>query len=344
MSSYQYTLKKVIYPTLLTGITCLTPFLLTHAATATAATEEEGDDDDSPPQCTCGLRRCSCETLSVDMEEEPWYNPDYERIYDTRIKSFLPPKPQRYLLKAIQDRNIIAIGEIHSNPCHHRLELEVVQCLAQARPGRVAIGLECFYRQHQRALDHFIYHHKDFSLLKEETSWDFNWGYDLSQYAKLFRFAALHKIRLVGLNVPIQVAHLVSQQGLEGLPQELRAILPKIDLTVTDHKIRFLKNLRKVHGINDPAVVERYYETQTLWDEYMSESAALYLKANPEDTLVVVAGLGHIQGRLAIPDRIAKRHQTRPFVIVPQAVSWSKDTGLPMISAPLSQRDADWVW
>ena len=35
------------------------------------------------------------------------------------------------------------------------------------------------------------------------------WGYDLNYYAKIFNFAAIYGIRLVGLNVPIQVIYLL---------------------------------------------------------------------------------------------------------------------------------------
>jgi hypothetical protein len=59
----------------------------------------------------------------------------------------------------------------------------------------------------------------------------------------------------------------------------------------------------------------------------------------------VIAGVGHIKGRVAIPDRIAKRIQSSPpFVIVPESVEWSRESGLPMINAPLTVSEADWVW
>lgn len=104
----------------------------------------------------------------------------------------------------------------------------------------MAIGLECFYRQHQRALDRFVFNHRNLAILKRETKWDGwtfihsfiltihkhtvlkilyssfkltnvilyfseTWGYDLNYYAKIFNFAAVYGIRLVGLNAPLQV-------------------------------------------------------------------------------------------------------------------------------------------
>jgi hypothetical protein len=57
----------------------------------------------------------------------------------------------------------------------------------------------------------------------------------------------------------------------------------------------------------------------------------------------VIAGLGHVQGRVGLPDRIRKRTNKTPFVIVPQQVDWL-DNGLPDIERPLTFDDCDWAW
>ena len=46
------------------------------------------------------------------------------------------------------------------------------------------------------------------------------------------------------------------------------------------------------HGVLKGASLQRLYDTQCLWDEYMAESATHYLNANPQNTLVVIAGSG----------------------------------------------------
>lgn len=144
---------------------------------------------------------------------------------------------------------------------------------------------------------------------------------------------------------------MVTRVGIDGLPKELREVLPDVDLDVEKHREQFYASIQASHNIQDKVhsqldgrTLEHMYQTQTLWDEYMSESAAQYLTAFPSSTLVLIAGLGHIQGRVAIPDRIYKRTSSTPFVIVPQPVKWSKESGLPIVSEPLSRSDADWVW
>ena len=38
----------------------------------------------------------------------------------------------------------------------------------------------------------------------------------------------------------------------------------------------------------------KYYQAQTLWDEYMAESAAKYMDSHPDSRLVVLAGASHV--------------------------------------------------
>jgi hypothetical protein len=107
------------------------------------------------------------------------------------------------------------------------------------------------------------------------------------------------------------------------------------------------------HGGLDDAALQKMYETQCLWDEYMADSAALHLKQNPLDTFVVIAGVGHVAGRVGIPDRIHRRlagssvygrSGGQPFVVVPEQVDWNESSGLPDVAAPLTIDDCDWAW
>jgi len=182
-------------------------------------------DDESQPlglcaSCGSGARGSLTSLCSRCSKGDKFYNPANERIFDTARGSFLPAKPELYLSKSI-DRlggsKIITIGEVHSNPCHHKLEFDIIRTLDDRNDGgNLAIGLECFYRQHQvvyfstnynniphntpnnllsaiiplhllfqAPLDRFIFEHKDFATLKKDTNWDQNWGYDLNYYAKV---------------------------------------------------------------------------------------------------------------------------------------------------------------
>jgi uncharacterized iron-regulated protein len=163
----------------------------------------------------------------AERPPESWYNPRNERIYDTRRRSYLPTVSAAALIEEElinHNQRVVVIGEIHSNPCHHRVEFDVVKAFFNSNKDKsvigdrqtftYAIGLECFYRQHQIALDRYVFEHMNFKTLKEETKWSESWGYDLNYYAKIFNFAAQNKIRLLGLNIPYAAAKLVGSIGL----------------------------------------------------------------------------------------------------------------------------------
>jgi uncharacterized iron-regulated protein len=299
----------------------------------------------------CGVEGCASPLCNnVAPISEAWYNPDNERIFDTFHKSYLPPRPELYLSRErLEGKKIITIGETHTNPLCHKLELDVIRALAitSAKNGdKMAIGLECFFRQHQGALDRFVFVHHDLAILKRETDWDKSWGYDLNFYAKIFNFASINGIRLIGLNVPTQVAALVGQVGLSNIPSKLKSLLPAVDLDVVKHKEQFEAAIGAFggHGSMSEEAFSHMYEVQTLWDEYMAESVAMYAEKHSDDLLVVIAGVGHVAGRVGIPDRISRRVKSDPFVIVPQQVDWIASSGLPDVTLPLSIEDCDWAW
>mmetsp|Transcript_38115 Transcript_38115/g.38803 ORF Transcript_38115/g.38803 Transcript_38115/m.38803 type:complete len:385 (-) Transcript_38115:174-1328(-) len=294
-----------------------------------------------------------CQTNNVcvadldDIAREDWYNPKYARIFDTCKQSYLPARPDLFLPKAIQNKQIVCVGEVHSNPCHHKLEFDVVKSLSLlVPPDNLAIGLECFYRQHQIALDRFIFKHQDFGILKKETNWDYTWGFDINHYAKIFNYAAQNRIRLVGLNLPSGVAKLVGTVGLKGVPISLKRFLPEVDLDERSHQQQFYEAITASgHLPSSDQGWQHMYEAQTLWDEYMAETAANYISQAPSDSLLcVIAGVNHVAGRSGIPDRIKKRTRKDSFVIVPKQVEWYSDSGLPNVVAPPSPAECDWAW
>ena len=188
----------------------------------------------------------SAYVFASSASDDPWYNPYNQRIYDTTRKSYLPTHPDLYLVKELGNRNIIVVGEVHSNPCHHRVEFEIIRTLqnnnsknSRNNKNNLAIGMETFYRQHQSILDDFIFNHKNFERLKKESNWDSTWGYDLNYYSKILRYASEHSIRIIGLNVPQPIAHFVSKQGLSNLPSNILKYLPEIDTSDIRHRKQF---------------------------------------------------------------------------------------------------------
>jgi hypothetical protein len=51
-----------------------------------------------------------------------------------------------------------------------------------------------------------------------------------------------------------------------------------------------------------------FYQSQILWDETMSRSVDEYLKSDPERTMIVLAGQGHLRYGSGIPRRTYRRN------------------------------------
>lgn len=95
-------------------------------------------------------------------------------------------------------------------------EIEILTPLANLSPSHSAFASTSTPRPTphalaQDALDRYIFNHGDLRVLKVETQWDQTWGFDFNQYAKIFHYAREKGIRLVGLNAPQSLLHLINK-------------------------------------------------------------------------------------------------------------------------------------
>lgn len=303
-------------------VTCAAAHDLTRAAFVRGAVAASG-------LAAGGLLRAGAEVPSSDavllpvppaldpetwpLDETQWssYDPSRAVLFDTQRGSFLPADPKAYLASALRrgraegaaPPRVIFAGEEHTNPTHHRYQLELIEAVNELDDAPLAIGLEMFYRQHQPALDEFVFVDGDFGKLKKRTHWSSTWGYNFNDYAKVLAYARRHRIRLVGLNVPYPLVAMVAQYGLDRVPVELRPFLPEMDLGNAEHLERFEQSMASLeqarlaaspgapdvppphaspHGASGGSAFRRSYEAMTLWDEYMAASVARYLDPNLE--------------------------------------------------------------
>lgn len=293
---------------------------------------------------------------------------------------FMPAKPQKYLsaaLAASGDKpRVIFAAEEHPHRLHHAFQLDMIKAVDALDESPTLIGLEMCWRQHQPALDAFVYGDEergggDVELLAKRVYWDRVWGYPIDLYADILGYARDNKLRLCGLNVPYPIVRAVSRAGLEGLPQDVRNAMPPLDVDIGDveHKRRFAEAIGGglevdgetlippagdgVHGSMSVEACQRMYEAQALWDDYMASSIAGYVSAEPkegagvngksstgEERMVVLAGSGHIRGRVGMPDRFTRRSKLPTFTMVPVSVPKVRAA---VAEKPLLKGEADWV-
>lgn len=228
----------------------------------------------------------------------------------------------------------VCVGEEHSNPHHHWVQLEVVKQLARRTPGGpLALGMEMFQRPFQGVLDDYAARRIDATALRSRAGWEERWGYDWGFYGPTIDAAVAAGARLLALNAPSEVTKKVVRKGLDALTPEERAQLPK-ELVLDDptHRAWFHDLMEGMGGAEahsqakekaadakaaapeappakDAAAMpsaEQIYTVQVIWDETMADGTAAWLAATPDGRAIILAGNGHCHDS-AIVKRLARR-------------------------------------
>lgn len=236
--------------------------------------------------------------------------PDRMEIGDTQTQ-VLDPRTltdMERLIDAIADRRVIFVGESHDRYEDHLNQLAVIEGL-QRRGKDLAIGMEFFQQPFQGALDAFIAGDIDEPELLRRTEYFNRWRYDYRLYRPILRFAREHRIPVIALNLEAEITGKVGQGGIGSLtPEEQARVPPDMDREDPQYRER-VKQVFDMHPTREERDFEHFLEVQLLWDEGMADRAARYLAEHPGKTLVVLAGVGHVEYGQGIPKRVQRRIQ-----------------------------------
>lgn len=202
---------------------------------------------------------------------------------------------------------IVYVGESHDNPASHRLELQVLQGLAERHPGRLALGMEMFTRSQQPVLDEWVAGALDEKTFLKKSRWFVNWDMDFAYYRDLLNFVRDRHIPLIALNADRKLVDAVQHKPPEQLSAEERAQLPLMDLD--DPYLRIMAT--EILGVSSHAgmYLDGFIRAQVLRDETMAEAVAAYLQspAGANNYLLVLAGGDHVTHGFGIPRRAFRR-------------------------------------
>src|SRR5277367_1319909 len=123
----------------------------------------------------------------------------------------------------------VCVGEEHSNPHHHWVELEVAKHLFPTWPHG-ALGLEMIQRPFQGVLDDFAAHRIDDVALRSRVGWEDRWGYDFGFYGPTIAVAIAARAALLALDAPTELTKHVAHHGIASLSSDEQAQLPELDL------------------------------------------------------------------------------------------------------------------
>jgi uncharacterized iron-regulated protein len=219
------------------------------------------------------------------------------------------------MLDVAGDSRIVYVGETHDNPASHRLELQVLQGLAERHPARLALGMEMFTHSQQPILDEWVAGTLDEKSFLKKSRWFVNWDMDFAYYRDLLNFVRDHSIPLIALNADKKLVDAVQSKLPEQLSVDERAGLPQMDQD--DPYLRAMAT--EILGVSSHAgmYLDGFLRAQILRDETMAESVAAYLKspAGADKHLLVLAGGNHVTHGVGIPRRAFRRFPAS-FVLI----------------------------
>lgn len=206
----------------------------------------------------------------------------------------------------VKTTSFVIAGEQHDQLPHHRLQAALLSTMADAGTG-LAVGLEMVAQPRQPALDKFRRGELDVDGLYAALEWERSWGHDAALYRPIFEAALATATPLIALNTPREVARTVAREGITGLTEEQRAVLPSLDLDDSVHREQLERIFREHHPPTGAGgAFENFYTVQVLWDESMAEGAVRARSGGVRQVLVL-AGVGHVAGYHGIPQRILRR-------------------------------------
>jgi uncharacterized iron-regulated protein len=182
---------------------------------------------------------------------------DLDRGQKTDMSSLIP---------MLKTNRIILVGEHHGDKRHHMAQLAVIQALVQAG-ANVAIGLEMFREDSQKALDEWIA--GEMNPKKFEHIYYKNWNFPYSAYGRIFEFARENKIPMIGLNVSREITRQVSRGGFDSLSEEKKGKLAEVTCRVDE---AYMNYIRKAYGAHAHGNLNFIYfcEAQLIWDNVMA--------------------------------------------------------------------------
>jgi uncharacterized iron-regulated protein len=237
--------------------------------------------------------------------------------------------PFEQLIQRLAGIRVVYVGEHHTNPAHHQIQLRIIRALVE-KGENIRVGMEMFDHTYAAVLDQWSAGDLDWKTFLQKTHWYANWRFDDSLYHDILAYIQKKHLKLIGLNIPFCIPPKIALGGLDSLSAYERSQLPqKIDTTQPEHRA-YLKRIFAMHHLKGREDFENFYAAQCAWEDGMAEAVADHLD---HADMVVLVGDGHIKRKFGIPDRAFKRSRA-PFRTVYLA---TPDT-------PLSRTDADFIW
>jgi uncharacterized iron-regulated protein len=214
------------------------------------------------------------------------------------------PQSLAELTAQLDDKRVILIGEIHDVLSHHQNQLSIIKSV-YARNPKLVIGIEFIQSQFQSDLDDYIAGEIGEREMLTKTEYYKRWRVDYRMLQPIFKFARQNQIPLLALNISSEIHNKVYAEGLDNLNLEERPKVPKNMQVPSEHYQQRLQTIFDAHPKDSS--FENFVDGQVLWDEFMGNTAAVYLKDNPDKRMIILTGIGHLLYGDGIPQVLSQR-------------------------------------
>ncbi|MDH3693543.1 MAG: ChaN family lipoprotein [Gammaproteobacteria bacterium] len=212
--------------------------------------------------------------------------------------------------------DVVYLGEIHDNPWHHELQLEILQRLVAA-DIHPAIGFEFFNSGQTGDLMSFstsVTHGSNSDKLSAKAERQLRnrlgWGKQRDDewqfYFPIIDYAKQNSLAVFGTDLPAGIRRRITRKGISELsPVEQRLI---VDTGFHNDAYRTLMQEGFVEshcGWNDPVLLDNLYETWLARNDSMATAITDMLASTSDRPIVMIVGAGHTKYNMGIYDRVA---------------------------------------
>jgi uncharacterized iron-regulated protein len=204
---------------------------------------------------------------------------------------------------------IILLGETHTNPHHHRIQLDLLKDFTRVNQTETILGVEWLDASAQAACDRLSSGKITVEEFAQKVDWPHTWGFPLELYKPILEYVREKRLTLVALNAPTGVIKKIAQKGFKSLsPDERALIAPSLDLNDPLYRKQLTFQFTP-HGIKDSMAGDSFINAQIARDETMAENLARHLLPWPqaETKAVIMAGSGHMSRGLGLKPRLLRR-------------------------------------
>lgn len=263
------------------------------------------------------------------------------------------PVPMGEWLEGLARYDVIYLGEEHHNQAHIEAALTVLRSLV-SRGRRPVLTMEMFGWEGQPALDGYLASKASArEEFLEHVGWKQNWGGAFEDYELLVQFAKEQRLLVLAMNPPKTLIRQVVKLGLAQAKEqsEWRQWGMEQESIVDDpaYRSRILSQLQACHGGGVPEDYQTMYEASMVRDEGMARtvSAAVQRVRSAGDQtqgpVVSYTGGGHVQYRLPVPNRVARRVQDGLKDVTIYMATFERERAVELHQA-MQEGIADFVW